>query len=213
MTNRILSFALLLAVATCANPASKKKKPSTGSFDYYVLSLSWSPEHCAETHDTSGQCSGTRSYGFVVHGLWPNAADGHNPEGCGGPAFDPSFATPDVLAVMPSVDLVKHEWEKHGTCSGLAPAEYFKRILDAYALVAVPTELRTPDHQVTIAPVALRDQFATANPSFGANVFSIVDNGKYLQEVRVCLTKDLAPFACQARGDTRTKPIILRPSR
>jgi ribonuclease T2 len=43
-----------------------------GVFDYYVLTLSWAPEHCKEViSDTSAECSNRSNRsnrGFVLHG-------------------------------------------------------------------------------------------------------------------------------------------------
>ena len=81
MTRRILPL-LLIAICLIGSADARRHKPKTltanepGKFDYYVLSLSWSPEHCATTHDTSTQCAGTRHFGFVVHGLWPQFEHG-----------------------------------------------------------------------------------------------------------------------------------------
>lgn len=49
-----------------------------GDFDYYVLSLSWSPNWCATTgdHRESEQCDPARDLGWVVHGLWPQYESG-----------------------------------------------------------------------------------------------------------------------------------------
>jgi ribonuclease T2 len=214
MRRKSILFLLALALAFAGLGLAQKKKGGPASFDYYVLSLSWSPEHCAAVpSDRSPQCAGPRTYGFVVHGLWPNANSGRHPFACRGPAFSRSFATPDVLSVMPSLDLAKHEWEKHGTCSGLTPHDYFQRLVDAYSLVTIPAAVRTPDHAVQTTPAALRQQFSQANPSFGAGAFSVVSSGRYLREVRVCLDKSLKPLACREKGDTSARQIILRPVR
>ena len=46
-----------------------------GVFDYYLLSLSWSPTYCADTGEArrDPQCSprSGRPFAFVLHGLWP----------------------------------------------------------------------------------------------------------------------------------------------
>lgn len=39
---------------------------TTGAFDYYLLTLSWSPEFCL-THPSAAECSAHP--GFILHGL------------------------------------------------------------------------------------------------------------------------------------------------
>src|SRR3974377_1088422 len=52
------------------------RQDALGQFDFYVLSLSWSPSFWAPAtergrgRDANAQC-GVRPYSFVVHGLWP----------------------------------------------------------------------------------------------------------------------------------------------
>src|SRR4051812_36781907 len=55
--------------------AQDRRQNAPGEFDFYVLSLSWSPSFCAAAQErgTTGrnqqlQC-GERPYSFVVHGL------------------------------------------------------------------------------------------------------------------------------------------------
>ncbi|URK88119.1 hypothetical protein LP421_11595 [Rhizobium sp. RCAM05350] len=57
--------------------------PLGSGFDFYVLSLSWSPSWCLE-NDPSGrsmQCDPDNNHGFIVHGLWPQNEQGY-PEFC-----------------------------------------------------------------------------------------------------------------------------------
>ena len=99
-----------------------------GAFAFYLLNLSWSPEFCA-THRGSPECG--RSLGFVVHGLWPQDVSGDYPEDCSdatGPAKPQAYTD-----VIPTVSLIEHEWETHGTCSGLTPDAYFAAIRKAFA--------------------------------------------------------------------------------
>ena len=51
-----------------------------GSFDYYLLSLSWAPNYCAEhPGDNSSECRAGNHKGFVLHGLWPQSNEGPPP--------------------------------------------------------------------------------------------------------------------------------------
>src|SRR5262245_55531293 len=56
-----------------------------GQFDYYTLSLSWSPTYCAGQRSPAddAQCRprGGKRYAFVLHGLWPQYERGY-PEFC-----------------------------------------------------------------------------------------------------------------------------------
>src|SRR5262245_38762481 len=81
----VLAAALwLIASASGAKAKPKKKqhpthKPAVGKFDYYVRSLSWSPQHCAEPAGKSDtmQCHSKRHFAFVLHGLWPQFEKGY----------------------------------------------------------------------------------------------------------------------------------------
>ena len=76
---QVLSLGLLLVSALMAGHASAqdRRQNAPGEFDFYVLSLSWSPSFCEAAQERGNssrnqqiQCGG-RPYAFVVHGLWP----------------------------------------------------------------------------------------------------------------------------------------------
>ena len=113
--------------------AQVRQHGTAGQFDFYVLSLSWSPSYCEAAEDRTqarsvvitryGQCSG-RPFAFVVHGFWPQYERGF-PSDCQVPAPRLARAIVDeMLDIMPSPRLVFHEWDRHGTCSGLSPKAY-----------------------------------------------------------------------------------------
>src|SRR5215472_3687214 len=52
-----------------------------GQFDYYLLTLSWSPTYCLTHVEDRSECSG-KGYGFVLHGLWPQFDSGGYPQNC-----------------------------------------------------------------------------------------------------------------------------------
>src|SRR5262249_34015807 len=89
----LVALGLSLSAALVApSPAlaQDSRQNAPGEFDFYVLSLSWSPSFCeeAEERGSSGraqaQCSG-RPFSFVVHGLWPQYERGF-PEYCQRPS-------------------------------------------------------------------------------------------------------------------------------
>ena len=70
------AFAYGLAVCASLNslPAlgQERRDNRAGEFDFYVLSLSWSPTFCADKGDGNrGQCGIEKDFRFIVHGLWP----------------------------------------------------------------------------------------------------------------------------------------------
>lgn len=185
-------------------------------FDYYLLSLSWSPEHCSSAagRNDSQQCGPGRQFGFVVHGLWPQNESGY-PEACGPAGTLPKPLVDEMLTLMPSTRLIHHEWEKHGTCSGLPATEYFQKIRSAYQVVKIPAEYRQPGVPVYVAPRKLKQQFLDANPGMTEHSVAVLCSGRYLQEVRVCFSRDLKPRPCgrDVRDRCSVSEIILKPVR
>ena len=152
-----------------------------GKFDYYLLSMSWSPDFCAG-HSGEQECGGTRKYGFVVHGLWPQFERGF-PGQCPGPGFDTPQVPASLLEVMPSSSLQRHEWSRHGVCSGLRQEEYFQTVERAFRKVAIPEPYRQPIQKVEVAPRQVRENFEKANPSFPRGSFVLqCPRGRYLSD-------------------------------
>ena len=113
------AFALsLLATAALPAAAQDARQNEPGKFDFYVLSLSWSPSFCAAAQDrgrSGGAQCGARPYSFVVHGLWPQYEKGF-PEYCEQPS--PRLyhrIMESMLDLMPAPRLIYNEWDKHGT--------------------------------------------------------------------------------------------------
>jgi ribonuclease T2 len=175
-----------------ATEAIAQPTPSASqSFDYYLLNLSWSPEFC-HSHPTNAQCSIHST--FVLHGLWPQNANGSYPQNCSsapGPA-DPS----KYSDIYPDPGLLQHEWKTHGTCSGLAPDAYFTAARKALQSVRIPPTLSGLDHQISMPPAQILGLFTTANPSVPNTSLALSCGNNYLTAVEVCLNKQLQPTSC-----------------
>ena len=171
-----------------------------GRFDYYLMSLSWSPSFC-ETHpDEKSQCA-HQGFGFVLHGLWPQNRNGSWPQHCRADATPDESTIQHTLGFMPSRHLIEHEWETHGACSGLDPHGYFDMADRAFASVKIPPALAAPQRPPAISANEVVRDFLQANPGMGENMISVsCHDGYELTEVRVCLNKDsLTPQACGGR--------------
>ena len=160
-----------------------------------MLSLSWSPSWCEATGNARGDVQCARPFSFVVHGLWPQYQRGY-PADCDTRVAPPSREQiRDMLDVMPSPGLIAHEWRKHGTCSGLKADVYLRIVRKLYEKIRVPEEFVAPDKPRMVAPHEVEAAFMAANKGLDADEISTLCDGRRLQEVRICLKKDLSAFA------------------
>lgn len=188
--------ALVLALSLFAPPALAQDV--AGRFDYYVLSLSWSPSWCAAKGDTSGaeQCATGRRLGFTVHGLWPQYEKGW-PADCRTTARNPSrHETAAMADLMGSGGLAWHQWKKHGRCSGLTARDYFALTREAARRIRIPAALSAVPRDINLPAKVVEDAFIEANPGMQPQGITVACRQKALQEVRICLTRDLQPRAC-----------------
>ena len=197
----VLTIAALALWLGCCGCRSRLNAPSS-DFDYYILSLSWSPEFCYG-HSNSVECSQHR--GFVVHGLWPQFRGRRGPEYCShapGPSTLPLDAS-----IMPDSGLARHEWEAHGACSGLPPAAYFALVKRAFESIRIPRPLVSPDRPLRASPGEIIRSFERANPGFSGASIQLNCRGAYLQSVNICLTKNLRPAGCSVPHGCR-EPVV-----
>lgn len=208
-------IALVAAAVALALPPSATAEDVAGEFDYYILALSWSPSWCA----TEGagrdepQCEPRRRTGFVVHGLWPQYERGW-PDDCATDQRDPlrreSRAMEDVMG---SAGLAWYQWQKHGRCSGLSGPAYYQEIRVAAEAVEIPPVLRMLPRDVRLAAPVIEDAFIDVNPDLTRDGITVTCDGGRLDEVRICLTKDLEPRGCapDARRDCRSRMLVDAP--
>ena len=206
----------LIALAGSAI-AQDKRQNAPGEFDFYVLSLSWSPSFCEAAAERGGrsqiQCGG-RPYAFVVHGLWPQYENGF-PEYCQRPAprLNRNIVS-SMLDLMPAPGLIYNEWDKHGTCSGLSCRNYFETIRKARTVIKIPAEYLDLSQAKTVAPAEVEEAFIKSNPGLSSSAISVTCNRTRLSEVRICLSKDLQFRSCEeldrraCRRDQLTMPPI-----
>ena len=167
-------------------------------FDFYVLALSWSPAYCAgpEGSDSPSQCGPGRDFDFITHGLWPQFEDGW-PSFCQSPAGDrlaPDLAS-RLMPVMPDLGLIAHQWEKHGTCTGLPPADYVGQVLAASASITTPP-LFANGPPARLDAARIEQAFIEANPALATTGIAVTCPDGSFEEVRICLSADLSPRSC-----------------
>jgi ribonuclease T2 len=216
---RIIAFAgfwIAIALGSAfAQEQTQRNQP--GKFDFYVLSLSWSPSFCKETEErgreSNDQCR-RRPYAFVVHGLWPQYEHGF-PEYCDRNSWLDRNIMTSMLDLMPAPGLIFNEWDKHGTCSGLGARAYFESVRKARAAVKIPEEFLQLAQEKTIAPDDLEEAFIKINPGLSRSAISVTCNSRRLSEVRICLSKDMQFRACEEndRRACRRDEVVMPPVR
>jgi ribonuclease T2 len=203
----LLGAAFSVLVATSASAQSGERRGGApGDFDFYVLSLSWSPGFCTIEGDRKGrdQCEPGSGLGFVVHGLWPQFDRGF-PTECSPANRSPSrIALESARGVYPDEGLARYEWRKHGTCSGLSPTDYFAAVRAAREKVAVPPGLKSAGQDQTFAIMDLERAFVAANPGLRTDMISVACSGGVLQEVRICFSRDVRSFQSCPEVDRRS---------
>jgi ribonuclease T2 len=209
----------VLAITLWTGPVSAqgRRQDEPGKFDFYLLSLSWSPSFCdaGSTRAQEQPECGPRAYSFVVHGLWPQYERGF-PRTCQVPPPRlPRELASSMLDLMPAPRLVYHEWDEHGTCSGLSAAAYFKTVREARGLVNIPPQYSDLSSALTVNPEDVRKEFIKVNPKLTAGAISIDCDKQRLREVRICLSKDLGFRDCAevTRQTCRRDEIVMPPVR
>lgn len=198
-------------------PAARAEGEQAGEFDYYVMALSWSPAWCALEGDSRDdpQCDAGRGLTFILHGLWPQFEAGW-PSFCRTTKRDPSQSqTAAMTDIMGGAGLAFYQWKKHGRCSGSSAAAYFQSARAAFHSISLPPLFKLVDQPLTIPASVVEDAFVEANPSLQRDQITVTCKAGRIQEVRICLARDLTPRRCGAGvlQDCRLSDALLEPLR
>jgi ribonuclease T2 len=214
-----ISFPILLAVLMVA-PACAKKAPSCEvpatlprpmlegptvdqprrvlPIGGYTLAVSWSPQYCvgkASSPQDHIQCGSANSFGFTLHGLWPDGEGAQWPQYCKPTRLVPDKVVRDHLCSTPSPQLIQHEWEKHGTCMATSPADYFAKSGKLFSELNFPDMKEVSGRSMTAAD--FQRKFADANPGMRPEEMRLnVSKTGWMEEVWICLDKQFHRQAC-----------------
>ncbi|MGH9504845.1 MAG: ribonuclease T2 family protein [Terriglobales bacterium] len=218
---KVLIASALLCAFICLAPFAFAKHhrhrhdddaPASGNFDYYLLALSWAPNYCAgHPSDHSSECQPGRRTAFVLHGLWPQASSGAPPMSCSNASPVAGATVDHMLNFMPSRGLIQHEWQTHGTCSGLPAQDYFARVEQAFKSVHVPEQYPQLEHERQVSREQLEQSFADANHA-PPQAFRISCHAGALVSLEVCMDKDLHYQNCtQSVRECPVNQVDMRP--
>lgn len=178
-------------------PARERRDvPASG----YVLALSWSPEFCRFRSDDPKQALQCRDnrFGFVVHGLWPQAAGRLQPRHCAPTRAIDEATMRTHLCMMPSPELMQDQWAAHGTCGWQSARDYFARTAELRRRLQMPDVEALPREGLTAGK--LRDALVAANPGLPHDAVFIDRTSRgWLEEVRICYDLSFTPAACPRR--------------
>ena len=196
LTSSILSYLRGAAAATTlVATLAAGGDPAVAKPDLYIIAMSHQPEFCFQ-HQKDGYagCQHPIDYWkthLTIHGMWPEYKDGSWPSMCTREPLNKEVIDelkeglnvywPNVkedLSDPEHDEFWRHEWSKHGTCSGLSQKEYF--------LSALKYSLPTPDlvqHGSAVDKAALLEAYGGADKV----VAVCAGKGKFLSEVRSCL--------------------------
>lgn len=199
-------------------PPGSVTTPPSAPFDYWMLSLSWSPQYC-RLKPADQECKGVRGFvepfGFVAHGLWPQFEVGR-PQRCEeNPDPVPDELISRMLATMPSAAMIRNQWRRHGTCSGMGQEEYFMFVERAVRRIEIPEAYRQPDDYVDTTLEKVKSDFLAINPELNDASIALQCSGRWLKEIRICYTPDMQPRDCgrDIEDRCRSGKISLRPIR
>ena len=217
----LAAFALILALTPASHARQRRAAGDPGAFDYFLLSLSVAPGFCAISQANRGkdECRSLSEQAFrqtplTIHGLWPNRANvsvNRQPQDCDGPPLGtlPTTLRTDLRRYMPGGPrLQRHEWRKHGTCSGLPGDAYFATavLLTQHANETIGAAMRDqgmPGSELQIS--TLLDAVAARDTALAS---AIVVNCRVprgggravVDEIRITLSKDFSPIAASSVG-------------
>lgn len=193
---------------------SPDERPRRTAIAGYLLAMSWSPEFCRTRRNDPAhrlQCSGSAGrFGFILHGLWPEAGHAGYPQYCRPVGLVPEPVLRSHLCMTPSVDLIQHEWAKHGSCGWADPGRYYRSASIMWQAVRFPDMDRLSRGNPNAREIRLA--FAQANRGLPPDAVRVVASRRqWLREVHLCLGRDFRPRSCPAfaRGAADPVPVSI----
>lgn len=213
----LLPVAVQAAAPRCTLPATLPRPEPEGpgaqqpvrrvATASYTLALIWGPEACHRPRSRgAGDLSCSNAWNrrhFTLHGLWPDGAvDGQWPQYCKPVELLTDAQLRAGLCATPSVQLLQHEWAKHGSCFSADPARYIAEETGLFARLRFPA-MAALARRRDLTDLAFRRAFAAANPGMRPEMMRLnVDRAGWLEEVWLCLDRERRWARCAGgQGD------------
>ena len=214
--------AALAQSAQCRMPATLPRPKAEGPtakepkrvlpIGSYTLAISWTPQYCSTARDRGSlQCGGRNGkFGFTLHGLWPDGVGKEWPQYCRPTDLVPRDVVRDNLCATPSVQLIQHEWAKHGTCMTTKPELYFNLSRAFYQSLRYP-DMAALAQRKTLTVAQFAAAFAAANKRLEPEMLRVTTvRGNWLSEVWICMDRAMEYTRCPAHQGGAPGPSYLR---
>lgn len=194
-----LLLTALLPIFTSPAAAQHRTQDRPGVFDSYLLALSWIPAYCAQDGDARDdpRCRDGAGLGWAVHGLWPQFDNGQWPEYCATTERNPSRReTTEQEGLFGTSGSAWHQWNKHGRCSGLSAADYYRLVQTSVDRITLPEVFGGITRELSVDPDVVEAAFIEANPALTPDRMVTACPGGEMVELRICLDRSLNPVEC-----------------
>lgn len=91
-----------------------------------------------------------------------------------------------------------YQWKKHGRCAGLSSRDYYALARKAFRSVRISPIFPKINRDLKVPANVIEGAFLEANPGLLRDQVTVTCKSGMIQEVRICLTKDLEPRRCGA---------------
>lgn len=166
---------------------------------YYTLAVSWTPQYCRTSRGGAPdafQCGAGNRFGFTLHGLWPDGYGKAWPQYCKRAGVLPRKVVRDHLCATPSVQLIQHEWVKHGTCMPTTPTRFFALSRKLYHALRYP-DMAALARRETLSAQDFTRAFAAENRGMVADGLRLnLTRDGALSEVWICMDKRYRYITC-----------------
>jgi ribonuclease T2 len=182
---------------------------TANTYDSYVLAMSWQAGFCehARYSGRKPECDALAEgelviSHFTIHGLWPNKqACGTSYGSCRNTALNLSEDTlAEVSPWMPNLiydtDLATHEWTKHGSCQERDDDDYFrttKLLTEEIDRSAIGVYIKSSIGEEMSVSAFFAQVRLELGPDVEQRIQLLCARGRYLQELRVNLPRDVVP--------------------
>lgn len=207
--------------------ANSHPTDNTKEAEFYVMAMSYQPEFCdlheKYHYDGCEKPNNLWRFNLTIHGLWPQYKNGKWPQFCefgeeedlqkvidsiGLDTF--KLYWPNVKSSSTngySLDFWKHEWEKHGTCSGMSQLQYFEEAIHHF--IPTPPEIFNRQKETNSYSKKVHKDFLIESyggpgnvipicSTFSSTTSSYFKDGSsttsstvyYLSEIRACFGRD-----------------------